>query len=315
MLTLFTIPKAFRGHIAVIQRNAIRSWTLLRPACEIILFGDDEGVPQAAAELAVRHIPKVERNEFGTPLVHGLFARAESAARYDLLCYVNADIILMSDLMSALARVVRRRRRFLVVGRRWDVDIKEPLDLGDQWEERLRRRVGASGQLHPPGGVDYFAFSRGLWQAIPPFAIGRTTWDNWLIYGARARGAAVIDATAAVMAVHQNHDYAHIPGGAEGAWYGVEARRNQELVRGQGTVFTLWDANWLLTARGLERARTPEHRSRGRYALRILHPRRYALGVGLRKAQALARRIPAGVWRRARRLLAGTSHSNTRGSP
>jgi len=37
MLTLFTIPKAFQGHTGVIQRNAIRSWTLLRPECEIIL--------------------------------------------------------------------------------------------------------------------------------------------------------------------------------------------------------------------------------------------------------------------------------------
>ena len=43
MLTFFTTAKPFRGHNAIIQRNALKSWTLLRPDVEVILFGDDEG--------------------------------------------------------------------------------------------------------------------------------------------------------------------------------------------------------------------------------------------------------------------------------
>ena len=39
MLTLFAVPKPFRDHTAMIQRNAITSWTLLRPHPQIILFG------------------------------------------------------------------------------------------------------------------------------------------------------------------------------------------------------------------------------------------------------------------------------------
>lgn len=31
MITLFTTAKPFRGHDGIIQRNALRSWTLLRP--------------------------------------------------------------------------------------------------------------------------------------------------------------------------------------------------------------------------------------------------------------------------------------------
>jgi hypothetical protein len=46
MLTIFAIPKPFRGHIGVIQRNAICSWLELRQACEIILLGDDEGTAE-----------------------------------------------------------------------------------------------------------------------------------------------------------------------------------------------------------------------------------------------------------------------------
>src|SRR5437868_6839668 len=45
-LTVFATMKHFRGRAAVHQRNAIRSWTLLRPRPEVILFGDEDGVVQ-----------------------------------------------------------------------------------------------------------------------------------------------------------------------------------------------------------------------------------------------------------------------------
>ena len=67
MLTLFAIPKNFRGHIATIQRNAIASWTRLIPRPEIFLFGGEEGTAEIAHELGLRHFPEVARNEFGTP--------------------------------------------------------------------------------------------------------------------------------------------------------------------------------------------------------------------------------------------------------
>ena len=56
MLTMFTIPKAFRGDFDIIQKNAIRSWTLLRPECEIILFGNEEGTAEMAGELELARL-------------------------------------------------------------------------------------------------------------------------------------------------------------------------------------------------------------------------------------------------------------------
>jgi FkbM family methyltransferase len=61
MLTLFTTAKPFRGHSGIIHRNALKSWTLLHPDIEIILFGDDEGAAEVrrlsdvARELNLRH--------------------------------------------------------------------------------------------------------------------------------------------------------------------------------------------------------------------------------------------------------------------
>jgi len=257
MITIFSIPKPFRGHINIIQRNAIKSWTLLRPTPEIILFGDEEGTREMAKELGVHHIPDVARNEYGTPLVSDLFNKAERFSKYDILCYVNADIILMSDFMKGVQSVIhwkRRffwRRRFLMVGQRWDVDITEILDFQKKgWEEELKEYARRHGKLHPPTGIDYFVFSRGLWKSIPPFAIGRPAWDNWMIYRARARNAAVIDATNVVMAIHQNHDYSHVSATKDEVWKGPEARRNLAMAGGYHHVFTLEDATHILTERG-----------------------------------------------------------------
>ena len=67
-----------------------------------------------------------------------------------------------------------------------------------------------NGTLHDFSGIDYFVYPRGMFGEIPQFALGRWYWDNWLVYRARRLGGALIDASACVMAIHQNHDYRHI---------------------------------------------------------------------------------------------------------
>ena len=229
MLTIFAIPKPFYGKNEVIQINAIKSWTLLKPRPEIILFGDDDGARDAAKDLGVQHFPKVARSENGAPLLNDLFAKAQSKTDNTFLCYVNADIILMGDFMEAFMRVVQYKRRFLMVGQRWDIEIENRLDFSYNWEENLKENVLQHGKLHPVSGIDYFVFSRGVWGEIPPFNIGRGYWDNWLIHRARSRFVPVINTTQVVTAIHQNHDWSHIPGGRNEALIGPDAQINKEL--------------------------------------------------------------------------------------
>ena len=269
MLTLFTIPTPFLGHIGTIQRNAIGSWIRLRPKPEIVLFGDEPGTAGVAEQYGVRHVPAVRRNELGTPLVNDVFAQASRLGAHDVQCYINADIILLADFMEAIGRVAACRTSFLVVGRRWDLDQAEPLDFHEGWEEQLTRRAHASGSLHGPTGIDYFAFRRGLWAEIPPFAIGRTIWDNWLLYHGRARGAALIDGTDAITAIHQNHDYGNF-GDADRLWKGPEAQRNLKLAGGYGNAFTLSDSSWRLSRHRLLPAVANYHRRLYAFPLRLV---------------------------------------------
>ncbi len=140
MFTVYTMLKPFKGYIGTIQRNALRSWTLLRPRPEIIMFGVEEGVAEAAREVGAIHIPHVKRNAYGTALVNDIFARAEREASNDLLCFINADIIVMSDFTEAVGRV-KDKKRCMMCGTRWNLDLKEPVDFSDGWEGRRRSRV------------------------------------------------------------------------------------------------------------------------------------------------------------------------------
>lgn len=258
MLSIFTVPKPFQGNINTIQRNAIQSWLELQPKCEVILFGDDEGVAEAAAEFEVLHIPEVKKNEFGVPLVNDIFKTAQKIAKNRILAYVNADIILMSDFMKAVRQITLSK--FLMVGRRWDIDIKELIKFEEaDWEEKLRERVVKGGKLHGPAGIDYFVFSNNIWESVPPFAIGRTAWDNWLLYKAWISGISIIDATEVVMIAHQNHFYSH-PEGKVGIWRGKEAKINLRLAGGEGHMLTIRDSCLILTTPGLKKPRLTIYR-------------------------------------------------------
>jgi hypothetical protein len=208
-LTIFATPKKFDGHIGVIQRNAIQSWTRISPRPDIILFGTEAGTVEVAHEFRLVHVANIKCNQWGTPLVSDLFEQAESRSTSPVLSYVNSDIVLFDDFAQAVVRVAGLTPQFLLVGRRTDLDIKDSFSFQGGWSEALRQRARREGKLQIARSIDYFAFSRGLYPAIPPLAIGRFWWDNWLLWKARSLHAAVVDATREVLIIHQNHDYSH----------------------------------------------------------------------------------------------------------
>ena len=143
MMTLFTTPKAFKGHIADIQHNAIASWARLGCVQRIVLLGDDPGVAGAAQAHGVEHIESIRRNEYGTPLINEMFGAMEDQRPAKVFCYVNADILLLSDFDQAIRRVWYEKRRFLMVGRRTDYDQVGRLSFAEDWEPALRSRIRA----------------------------------------------------------------------------------------------------------------------------------------------------------------------------
>ena len=259
MITLFTTTKPFQGEIKTIQKNALLSWKNLNPECEIILFDNEKGAAEIAKELGIIHVPEVKRNEFGTPLINDMFEKAQEIAKNDILAYVNADIILFKDFLTAISQI--NLEKFLMVGRRWDLDIKEEIDFEKfNWDKEIKKRAAREGVLHGPSAIDYFVFKKGIWRKVPPFALGRTTWDNWLLYDAWISGTPLIDATEVVKIIHQNHRV-HIPQkNKKYVWKGPEAKINQKLAGGLSHAFTIRDASCLLTKEGLKKPKVNFYR-------------------------------------------------------
>lgn len=311
MLTFFTTAKPFEGHSGVIQRNALRSWKLLHPDVEVIVFGDEPGVAEVCAEYGLRHEPHVERHESGLKYVNYMFERAQKIARHDFLCYSNCDIIFTNDFLRAFERVALWKRPFLLAGQRWDISLTEPWNFGaPAWDQRLMELVERSGSQRPPYWIDYFLFSRGVFADIPPLVIGRVGWDQWLIWKARSVKTAVVNASAVVRAAHQNHDYSYHPAGARGVWCDEQAARNRELGGGHWHLYTLEDATHTLTQDGIRYNwfhRWPPLRRRMRpwfihiwfWILGLTRPLRHRLGLrkGARSQGAGAARIGHGTRR------------------
>lgn len=205
--TIFSIPTNFRGVKRVQQMNAVRSWLHLDPKPEVLLFGDARNVGACAQRLGCSHVPDVQCNEHGTPILADVFERAQQLAQHDVLCFVNADIILRPDIEMALIRVLAEfDGPFLMTGLRWDVDIHSAVSFSDGWAARLAAQVVNDGKFHSKTGADYLIFRRGTFEEMPEFLVGRMAWDNWCILDAVRRGLPVVDATEAVLVIHQNHE-------------------------------------------------------------------------------------------------------------
>jgi len=210
--------------------------------------------------------------------------------------------------------VAAAHEQFLMVGRRWDTEITRPRDFASpDWQARIRNLALQTGKHRTAEWIDYFVFSRGLFAEVPPLAVGRAFWDHWAVWKALDLKKPVVDASSAIVAVHQNHDYGHHPQGKHGVWYGEEAGANYKLAGGWTHLRTIADATERLGTHGLE-ANTARHwaavkrylRQAGRvllyqlwlpiwfFLLGITRPLRNLLGLraaALRRSRGIVQRL------------------------
>ncbi|MFN2303054.1 MAG: hypothetical protein ACK2TV_04910 [Anaerolineales bacterium] len=255
LITLFTAPKPFLNpHISTIQRNTLNNWKALGEEVEVVVIGDEPGIEETCTQIGLRHLSDVRCNVQGTPLISSIFEFARGVNNSPYLVYANADIIFFPDIIDAIRTLSQSSDLFLGIGQRWDLDITEEISYSTDWVTGLQQRLKTEAKLHGQTGSDYFVFPRACFQDIPDFAVGRAGWDNWMIFKARSQHWPVIDMTQTVTIIHQNHDYAHLPGG-EIHYRLPESMENIALGGGRRTIFNLTDATHALVAG--ERLRKP----------------------------------------------------------
>jgi hypothetical protein len=219
VISFFANVRPFVGEFADIQRVAITSWLETHRGAEAIILGDVEGAFDVAMEMGVGWVQDVATNERGTGLVSDIWRQGISEASNEWICALNSDNVVGSDIIWA-ARALEQIEHPFVVGQRWDVERGNP----------------ESAKLHPPCGADWFLFRAGTVPVsdIPPFAVGRTLYDNWLVWSAIEKwGMAVIDATKDVTVIHINHGFPEY--GSKAQMIASEERaENERLFRRHG---------------------------------------------------------------------------------
>jgi len=214
------IGTTFRG-LGFRESNAVRSWKLAFPEAEIVLFGDE--TKAAARELDTDWYGNVQRFE-GVPLLSDIVSHLSFRAKpgHDRIMYVNADIMIAPMGGEVLARIYEDGDPFLASGLRTGTWIDEEIVLPrpDWWWEDW----ASLGKLADPCGADWFLFRPGMFEDMPPFCVGRTTFDNYLIYSANEAGIRTANVTSLVIALHQKHEQ------DPDSYSGPLAERNQSLM-------------------------------------------------------------------------------------
>lgn len=253
-LDIFAVPMPFSGITGIRQQNAIWSWTQMETSGWIFLLGPDVSSDdlEILPETAIIG-PPIETDEFGTPLISSVFRSMQEEHAGSLVAYVNSDVIL-AGLDGAMQICDETFDEFLVIGRRWDLDITNFIDFGSgSWTRELYAKAIREGDLHSVGAIDWFGFTSGIYPNVPPFAIGRSAWDNWLVLDALKRGIPVVDASRVTLTVHQNKN----------ATTGKPISRERQIQRDRNRAYydrdrgsysgSSKEATWLLTFDGLER--------------------------------------------------------------
>ena len=227
MISFLTSPKGFKKESKLLQERAVESWKNTHPEAEVILYGNEEGVAEAASGLGVRHVPVIGASPRGVPRFDAMVGHAAKEARFDLQVYLNCDILLAPDFLIRVAPV--KLPRFLMVGQCFNLGKEARPDLSSKdWTPEIRRLCRAGeATVRGAESMDYFAFPRGLWEGLAPLICGRAGYDPALMAFCLRRRIPVVDVSKGVRALHQYHDYAHVPGGKREVYLGEEAHFNR----------------------------------------------------------------------------------------
>jgi hypothetical protein len=256
-LTIFAAPKPGNLVPGSTSQRALHSWLSLHPPARVVLFGHTNDPSLHAAVMAGAGRVSVETafdtNFLGVPMFNSLIARA-MAADTDVSLFVNADIVLLNDVWSAMDRARRDGPGWVVTGMRTDVETL-PFDFpggggegggggdnagtylsarivndddqatdgnGSDRYAAIREHIRTTGKLHSYGGVDFWAWDNSgiplMHGRFPSFVYGRGKYDNWfthaLLHDSPRR---VFDGTNVVTSIHVAHKYTHFAGRAEAA--------------------------------------------------------------------------------------------------
>lgn len=210
--TFVLLPEdACRPHV-VLSTMKCPKCDNLRHTIEVNTKYSFRSLDQKSLAFFVPPLMSLKVNKFGVPVLGSIFDLAiKSCPDAITFTYVNGDVLGHSDFLQTIQAVSNNmaQKEFLIVGRRVDVN----------WTEAAASVTGRDfdfesyykkGKMFMHDALDYFVFSKNAmaWNDIPPFVVGRPSFDNWIVnHIYHKEGVALIDATNTISVIHQLDNY------------------------------------------------------------------------------------------------------------
>jgi len=209
MVTIFSPMRPFVNDIGIVQKQAISSWINIFPSCEIIVIEDEEKTcEENLKSFDLKILKSVNRSISGVPLLDSMFEEVLKVAKYDIICYITADILLPHDFCSDILffdKLVNDQFGDYV-GICSRIDVKNPsINKGSLSDIEYYDKCLINGILRKRSGIDLWVFRKSLKINFLPFPIGRCLTDNWFVHFCRSQNITVIDFSEKIRIIHQYH--------------------------------------------------------------------------------------------------------------
>tara|TARA_R110002096_G_scaffold196183_4_gene378885 strand:+ start:2233 stop:2988 length:756 start_codon:yes stop_codon:yes gene_type:complete len=202
MITFFTTT----NKLSVPFLNSLESWDRLSCVDNIFVFTDISEKTILPYSNKVSVFPSGEEN--GPPLVRDLFCASFENSDNDYFCYLNSDILLLSDFSDAFKVCKEKWSNFQMIGHRINWFDWRRFEQQETESDIKNEVINAGSKMHLDMGVDYFCFNREVYEKqmddFPDFKIARQRFDHYLAYAPRRVNAEVVDCTSMVYCIH--HD-------------------------------------------------------------------------------------------------------------
>lgn len=226
-------------------RNATLSWDQIKPQPQILVFGD---VPTRLMTSTMELVLHYSQEPDGRPHFDSFIRIAEEASIHDVVMYATDHLIFLPGLKETVELVASQFDRFLLMGRRWDINIPGFLDFvgGRWWQELLTHMRGH--KLGSVGAKDWLIWRKPFPEPIPPFIMGIPWYDTWMAVQAEELGIQRIDASATVRAIHPIHGFP-FPGGIVGRRDDPRYAYNESLAPGCAHRGHITDSEWVVVGK------------------------------------------------------------------
>lgn len=207
MFTIFTFPRPFKEPFLTPQINAINSWKKIHPDVEIFLINDEENSSKIFAKSNDIKCIDGKFSKYGSPLLKYALTEIKKQAKHNDILFLNTDIIYIDGFVTSIKAIRSHYNQYFVVGRRMDIDLNQKIDFSVENYKSVLIDLYNKGKLHNLSGLDFWLFSKNLFDDIPNFRIGKPGYDSWLLANAYKNSIPTIDASQTIRILHQNHYY------------------------------------------------------------------------------------------------------------